>query len=368
MSAVVAAPADVAAAPVTPLGSLVDVSLSYYKVAKEIVAANKTLGPRVSPLLAYGEEKTLVVLKKSPIKVEDVVAAVDSRVDASVKYTMQTVEALRAAPAQAVAKTQAKAEEVQQATAVRLDSLLDASAGYLAQYLPLNEEEKAELKGTEAESSKELKPVAIRAGKQGKVAAKKLQELALAKVQGLKKRTGDVVHVDLVKYSEFLDAQKENVKQTLFITLDKINEKVVEPTKEVAEKSRAVVNKRVIEPVNQRVQMVAIPIQDRVIKVWTMVGDEYNNRVVQPRDQIVSMFREELALQQELAKQKSGEDLTITAGLKAVIAAARARLSKEWEVRISPSLARVLRRNNGEFEEEEMEEKSFGDDEEDVSE
>jgi len=356
----------VADKPVAPLSSLVDVSLLYYKAAKEIVAANKTLGPRVSPLLAYGEEKTLIVLKKSPIQVEDVVSAVDSRVDASVQYAKETVESIRAAPSKVAKKTAEVTEETKVATAEKLNLLLDASAGYLAQYLPLSEEEQLEIKGDEA-SKKELKPAAARAGKQSKVAAKKIQELALAKFGGIKERTGNVVHVDLVKYSEFLDNQKENVKQTIFITLDKINEKVVEPTKEVAEKGKNAVQKRVIEPVNARVQAITIPIQDRVVKIWTLAGDEYNARVVQPRDQIVSMFREELALQQELAKQKSGEDLTITAGLKAVIAAARARLSKEWEIRVSPALAKALGRQ-GEYEEEEMEEKSFGDDDEDVSE
>jgi hypothetical protein len=57
----------VADKPLAPLSSLVDVSLLYYKAAKEIVAANKTLGPRVSPLLAYGEEKTLTPKPQNPL-------------------------------------------------------------------------------------------------------------------------------------------------------------------------------------------------------------------------------------------------------------------------------------------------------------
>ena len=96
-----------------------------------------------------------------------------------------------------------------------------------------------------------------------------------------------------------------------------------------------------------KIESIEIPFQDHIVRVWTLVSDQYTSKVVEPRDQIIQMFREELALQQELAKQKTGgEEMTIQAGLEAVIAAARARLTKEWEVRVSPSLARFMGRNN----------------------
>jgi len=377
------------AARVAPLGSLVGVSLENYKWAKDLVANNKTIGSRVGPIIDYTEETTKSVLKKSPIQVEDIVTAVDTRVDKAVTYGSNTVKTVVHAPGKLKNNTLAIvhdrlnrfkieqdesedtaepgvttiAEDAKLITAERLSRLLDASEGYLAQYFPISEDDRETLK---VESPRgHLKPIAMRAGKQGRLAARRMQEQALAKVSGLKKRTGEVVHVDLVKYSEFLDRQKDNVKQTIYITLEKIDEKVVQPTKDVASKSTAAVKDRVIYPAKNRIVSVQIPFKDRFVRIWTVVGDEYNQRVVEPRDQIVAMFRKELAIQQELAKGQSGEDLTITDGLKAVIAAARSRLSKEWEVRVSPTLAKFMRRN-GDFDEEELEEKSFGDDEEEV--
>mmetsp|Transcript_22588 Transcript_22588/g.42275 ORF Transcript_22588/g.42275 Transcript_22588/m.42275 type:complete len:419 (+) Transcript_22588:204-1460(+) len=354
---------------VAPLGSLMGVSLENYKWAKDLVASNKTLGPRMSPLIEYTEETTLSVLKKSPIQVEDIVTAVDTRVDRAVHYGSDTFKTVREGPSKITNKTlksvherlnQLKLEgdedvsepgvstiagDAKVITTERLSKLLDASEGYLAQYLPVSEEDRETLKVDAGKG--EFKPIAIRAGRQGKVAAVRLQEQALAKVSGLKKRTSEVVHVDLVKYSEFLDKQKSNVKQTFYVTLDKIDESLIKPTKETATKATDAVKNRVINPAKERIVSIELPFKDRIVYVWTVVGDEYDARVVQPRDQIVKLFREELASQQDLAKQKSGEDLTITAGLKAVLNAASHRFSKEWEVRVSPTIAKVLGRKSG---------------------
>lgn len=390
------------------MSHLVNVSTENYKWAKDWVAQNKTLGSRVSPLIEFTEEQTLTLLKKNNVNVEEVISAVDAKVEQAIEYTAktviqageytsETVKQVREAPAKLTSSTLAMvhenlkklrveqgeeegseevtvskiAEDAKSITAERLNQLLDASEGYLAQYLPISDDDKKEMKVEGAKG--ELKPLAVRATKQGRLAAKRLQEQAFNNLQGLKMRTDKVVHVDLVKYSEFLDKQKDNALQTIYLTLEKFDEKVVKPTKEAAaegvkvveervSEGVKVVGERVITPAKQRIVSVELPFRDSIVHVWTVVGDEYNHRVVQPRDQIVQMFREELALQQELAKQKSGEDLTVTAGLNAVVAAARARLSKEWEVRISPTLAKIWKTAEQLDEEEEAELKSLGDD------
>jgi len=351
-----------------PLTSLLTYSLDNYEWAKGIVAKNQTLGPRVAPLLQFGEDTTKKVLGASPVKLEAVIEAVDTRVDKAVVYTTETVQAVREAPGKLKNKTLTTvhsklndikvdkdeepaelgvstiAEDVKVITSERLSMLLDASEGYLAQYLPISEEDKEEIK-VEAPKG-ELKPIAVRSYRQSKIAAKRLQEQIINKITGLQATTKERVHVDLIKYSEFLDKQKEAVSGTIVLALEKVDAKAVQPTKEVVNKATNAVKTKVLVPAKERFDSVAIPFQNRVVRIWTVIGDEYDQKVVRPRAQIVQMFREELALQQELAKQKSGsgDDLTITAGLKAVVAAASARLQKEWEVRVKPTVKKVLGR------------------------
>lgn len=369
------------AAPIAPLGTVLKLSLENYEWAKDYVVSNKTLGPRVSPLLEFGENTTKKVLDASPIKLETVVEAVDTRVDAAVTYGSETVQKVREAPGKIKNKSLSAvhnklndikvdkdeepaelalatvADDVKVITSERLSMLLDASEGYLAQYLPISEEDKEEIKVEVAKG--ELKPLATRAGKQSKVAAKRMQEQILAKISGLKARTSEVVHVDLVKYSEYLDKQKTNVTTRIYVALEKVDEKAVQPVKEVTAKGVNAVNTRLIVPAKERLLSVRLPFQDRFVRIWTVVGEEYEAKIVKPRAQIVQMFREELAIQKELAREKSGsgEDLTITAGLKAVVAAARARLAKELDGRVYPTINRVLGRSN------EEEEKQYEDEE-----
>lgn len=364
------------AAPHAPLNSLLTYSLDNYEWAKGIVVKNQTLGPRVAPLLQFGEDTTKKVLGASPIKLESVIEAVDTRVDKAVVYTTETVQKVREAPGKIKNKSLTAvhdklntikvdkdeepaelalstiADDVRVISSERLSLLLDASEGYLQQYLPISDEDKEEIK-VEAPKG-ELKPIAIRSYRQSKVAAKRLQEQIINKITTLKATTEDRVHVDLIKYNEFLNKQKDSVKGTIYLALEKIDEKAVQPTKEVANKATEVVKTRVIAPTKARFDSVAIPFQNRIIRIWTVIGDEYDQKVVRPRNQIVEMFRKELQIQQELAKQQSNnEELTITAGLKAVVAAASARLSKEWEVRVKPAVKKVLGRETGEEEDDE---------------
>lgn len=369
-----------------PMGSLLNFSLDNYEWAKDYVVNNKTLGPRVSPLLEFGENTTKKVLDASPIKLETVIEAVDTRVDRVVTGTVETTQAVIAAPGNLKNKTleftheklnlikidkdateadlavSTIAEDVKVITSERWNMLLDASEGYMAQYLPISEEDKEDIK-VEAQKG-ELKPLAIRSFRQTKLLARRTPEKLFSKVSGITTRTKEAVHVDLIKYSEYLDKQKQNVTTTVYVAWEKVDEKVVQPTKEVAVKSSEAIKNKVLIPVKDRVVAIRLPFHDRIVNIFAVVGDEYETRVVRPRAQIVKMFREELELQQQLAKKESSnDDLTITDGLKAVVAAARTRISKEWEVRAMPTVNQVLGRPVIEEYEEEIEEKSYVDEE-----
>lgn len=357
------------AAPVAPVGASVKYGLDTYEKLKEVVVSNKMVGARVGPLFELTESTTKRVLEVSPIKLESVIDAVDTRVDAAVTYGTETAQKVYEALGKLKNKTTAAIhtrlnsvkvdqeaetpEEVNFSTVAddlsviaseRLSMALDASEGFMAQYLPISDEDKEELKVEVAKG--ELKPLAFRAGRQSKVAAKRLQEQIINKMTGLKTRTTEVVHVDLVKYSEFLDKQKTAVTNTIYIALEKVDEKAVQPVKDIAAKGANAVNTRVIVPARERVSAVRIPFQGRMVAIWTVIGEGYEAKIVKPRAQIVQMFKEELALQQELAREKSGsgEDLSIAAGLKAVVTAARARVTKEFDGRIVPFVNKVLGR------------------------
>eukprot|EP00516_Mucochytrium_quahogii_P004210 CAMPEP_0203746144 /NCGR_PEP_ID=MMETSP0098-20131031/1673_1 /ASSEMBLY_ACC=CAM_ASM_000208 /TAXON_ID=96639 /ORGANISM=" , Strain NY0313808BC1" /LENGTH=454 /DNA_ID=CAMNT_0050634129 /DNA_START=66 /DNA_END=1430 /DNA_ORIENTATION=- len=391
---------------------LVDMGLENYKWGKDLTLQNKLVGARVGPLVNFAEEKLQAGLNVSPVKVEDVVSALDSRVEKAVTYTVETKTAIQTRVENSVSYTQEKVskaaekpgqwkndtlgyvhdklqqlkveekpEEEESAdvsmivndakvvTAERLNLLLDASAGYLEQYLPPMEEGAEESLTVEGKTT-EIRPVANRALRLSKVAAKRMQDRALSKMGQLKLRTSNVVHVDLLKYSEWLDL--ESKKETVKVTMQKVDERLVKPTKEelsrrveqvekVAGQTKEMINSRVIAPAKAHLEPIYLPVRDGVIRVWTNVGDEYAERVAKPRDQIIKMFRDELKEQQLLAKKKSGdEQMTIGAGLAAVVAATRTRLSREWEVRISPAFERFM----GRTEEDDEEDKSMGDTEE----
>lgn len=372
-----------------PLARMVDFGLTNYGSVKDLVAQNKKLNQHISPLVNYSEETVVALLKKSPVQVEEIVKAVDSRVEkvaVSVgeryesvrKTTSDTVQSVREAPTRTLEyvhdklsglrieetpEEEKKEEEVdvhtvlvdaKEVTAEHLNVLLDASEGYLQQYLPPTEEEKEDILSVGGKKT-EIRPVANRVFNLSKVAATRMQTLALSKMGPIQMRAAEnIAHVDLVKYSEWLDNQKEMAKDTIYISLEKLDEKLMKPAKDtlvtsvtqvqdMTEKSSVMIKEKVILPAKTKLESIEIPFQDHIVHVWTLVSDQYTSRVVEPRDQIIQMFREELALQQELAKQKTGgEEMTIQAGLEAVIAAARARLAKEWEVRVSPSLARFM--------------------------
>jgi hypothetical protein len=185
---------------------LVNFSLDNYEWAKDYVVNNKTLGPRVSPLLEFGENTTKKVLDASPIKLESVIEAVDTRVDRVVTGTVETTQAVIAAPGNLKNKTleftheklnlikidkdateadlavSTIAEDVKVITSERWNMLLDASEGYMAQYLPISEEDKEDIK-VEAQKG-ELKPLAIRSFRQTKVLARRTPEKLFSKVSG----------------------------------------------------------------------------------------------------------------------------------------------------------------------------------------
>ncbi|GBG30721.1 Hypothetical Protein FCC1311_069412 [Hondaea fermentalgiana] len=366
-----------------PVGKLIDMSLEQYSGAKDLLAKNQVIGKRLTPFVDWTENTTKAILRKSPVAVDKVVTAVDTRAEAVVNFTSEKVQVMRETPKNTLGyvhgklkslRTEPSAEDDEEpgvrtilvtgksAAAERLNVLLDAGEGYLKQYLPIPENEKSlVIQGPKSE----IRTVATRTVNLSKVAVTKTLEQALAKAGEIKARTKETIHVDLIRYNEWLDMNvKTPVSKRLKIVDDKlaISEKVDKVDQKLIKPLKSSVSRRV-ELIDAKV---VTPVKEKFVLVVTRVSDTYNAKVVEPRDQIIQMFREELSLQQEIAKSKSGEEeLTISAGLSAVIAAARSRLEKEYEVRVSPTLSRFMGRDK----EEEMEDQSFGDeDDEDVDE
>jgi len=320
------------------LGKLVKISLDQYDSAKKALADSKTFGPRLVPVVDWTEGQTKAVLKRVPI--QDVVNGIDRRTDQVVNYSSKKIDAVRQTPKNSLAYVHGKlqslrvdvpADEPQEdpglknilvtaksAAAENLNVLLDSSQGFLQQYLPLTPEELHE----DGKRS-EIKTAAKRGFKISKQTASKVIERALTRVGEIKRRTSETIHVDLIKYSQFLDAK---VKAPIAKRLAFVDEKLG-----VSEKATAV-NAKYVAPVRERVSK-------RVEAGRTWVSEVYKERVTKSID----AFNQELALQKEIAKSKSGdEDLTISAGLSAVFAAASTRLSSEYKSRVSPTINRIF--------------------------
>uniref|UniRef100_A0A224ASZ0 Thraustochytrid-specific lipid droplet protein 1 n=1 Tax=Aurantiochytrium limacinum TaxID=87102 RepID=A0A224ASZ0_9STRA len=359
-----------------PVGKLIDMSYEQYSGAKDMLAKNQVIGKRLTPFVDWTENTTKAILRKSPVAVDKVVSAVDTRAERVVNFTSDKVQTIRDTPKNTLGYVHGKLKSLRtepqeaeneepgvrtiiitgkSAAAERLNVLLDSSEGYLKQYLPISDDEKALMVNG---SKSEIRTVATRTVNLSKVAISKAIERALNRAGEIKERTKETIHVDLIRYNEWLDMNvKQPVSRRLKIVDDKlaISEKVDKVDQKVVKPIKNSINRRV-ELIDAKV---VTPVKEKFVLVVTRVSDTYQHKVVEPRDQIIQMFREELSLQQEIAKSKSGEEeLTISAGLSAVIAAAKSRLEKEYEVRVSPALHRFMGREK----EEEIEDQSFGDD------
>jgi len=130
----------------------------------------------------------------------------------------------------------------------------------------------------------------------------------------------------------------------------------VDNGKAIVVKYYDIANEKIVDPTKDRLSKLNLPFQGRVVAAYKAAGNAYDTRIVKPREQILEMFREELARQRQKAKLMNGDPdkpLTIEAGLRAVVAAARARVKKEWETRVAPTVDRFRGKKAAAPEEEE---------------
>ena len=359
---------EVSKAGITPVGNLIDYLLDNYQTFKGVLNKNETLGPHVGPIVNFGEETTKSLIEKSPVNVKDFVAKVDSHMDAACSYGGNGVAAINQVPNKIktgacelvmnkLSKMKLNPDEVKaepnftdvannlkEITSERLSQLLDASEGYLYQYFPLSEDDAAKMKVNVGRG--EFKPILSRTYLQGKVTASKLKETTLAKLGNLKKRTSEVVHIDLVKYSEYLDQHKETLKDIVSTSYDSFDQKVVNNIKTISQNTSQNIRSRVIDPVYQSMNSVQIHFKDYLILIHTTVVTEYECIVVRPRDQIIQIFKEELANQREIFekhKNDPNDPPDILAGVKAVIFAFKTRVASRINVQLSPYLSNFLK-------------------------
>ena len=355
-----------------------------YTWSKEKALQSKVLKPRLEPSLNFIESKLSEAKGKLPV--EKVVDALDSRIDNTLKYSSDTIQVVVKKPTElkngtlmvlhknlGKLKTEEEATEeeskededkenaepslkviysdVKEITTQRASKVLDASEDLVNKYLP---ESEVEAKQADDESLTTAKSnAAYRAFTLSKVVTKRMQRRALSRLDRLKLRTQEVTHVDLVKYSDMLDSRKAWLKQKKEGVTSEVNQRVIEPLrsvgtrmdhgygdlKEKAKQYQEAAKKSVVQ------LKYKIPFSDRIIRVWTVLGDQCDQRLVKPAEKIVETFKIELQKQQEIVKKQEDDPnkpLTVEAGLRAVVAAARFRLKKEWESRVAPGIEAVV--------------------------
>lgn len=356
-----------------------------YTWSKEKALQSKVLKPRLEPSLAFIESKLSEAKGKLPV--EKVVDALDSRIDNTLKYSTDTIQVVVNKPTElkngtlmvlhknlGKLKTEEGTEEetkedegnekeneeptlkviysdVKEITTQRAAKVLDASENLVNRYLP---ESEVEAKQADDESLTTAKSnAAYRAFTLSKVVTKRMQRRALSRLDRLKLRTQEVTHVDLVKYSDMLDSRKAWLAKRKDGVKASVNERVVKPLrgvgarmdhgygdlKEKAKQYQAAARKSIVQLGYK------IPFSDKIINAWTVLGDQCDQKIVKPAEKIVETFKVELHKQQEIVKNKEDDPnkpLTIEAGLRAVVAAARFRLKKEWESRVAPGIEAVV--------------------------
>lgn len=345
-----------------------------YTWSKEKALKSKVLKPTLEPSLNFIEAKLSEAKKVYPV--EKVVTGLDNRIDSALKYSQDTLQTVVAKPIELkngtltilhknLDKLKTEEEEIEKKdseeksqdegerslleiytdvkviTSQRAQKILDASEKIVNKYLPENEEESEEVP----------KNSAYRAFYLSKVVTKRMQRRALSKLDQLKLRTQSVVHIDLVKYSNMLDLESKKawLNSTTFVTAGKSAGKKVSSQISEVKKSAVEKTEKLRENVSSQFLVLkktaANNVPKKIVDTWESVGESCDKLVVKPCEQIIDTFKQELQKQQEIVKNKEDDPnkpLTIEAGLRAVVAAARFRLKKEWEMRVAPTVDQVI--------------------------
>mmetsp|Transcript_8766 Transcript_8766/g.10483 ORF Transcript_8766/g.10483 Transcript_8766/m.10483 type:complete len:404 (-) Transcript_8766:68-1279(-) len=351
-----------------PVSSLLFQGFKTYETAKQKVSDSKRLST-VVPAIDFVENTFSKANEYSPVKVDRVVGALDSGVDTAMKYGNDTKETVVSTAAAVSAKPielknsalttihtqlgklikedEAESKEVspeEMGLTVIMDDvstissqsaqkILDVSEKYVEKYLHEEKEDEDEESLTEEEKAKSA---TTRAYVLSKVVSKRMQRRVYAGLNHLQLRTKEVVHIDLVKYSEMLDARKQQVAAgydyAKDVAVSNFETRVAVPTKKVtaAVGDKAVEAKEVAEKygkiVANKVVAIKVPFTDKDILYYVnTAGEITDKRVVKPVEEIIETFKHDLEVEKK--KRDSEKPLTIEAGFRALLAALRYRTS-----------------------------------------
>mmetsp|Transcript_10571 Transcript_10571/g.12054 ORF Transcript_10571/g.12054 Transcript_10571/m.12054 type:complete len:247 (-) Transcript_10571:153-893(-) len=209
--------------------------------------------------------------------------------------------------------------DVQEITNSRAQKFLDASETMVDKYLEKDPEEEIE---NQKEGQNE-KDVTTRAFQLSKVVSKRMQKRAFSVLESVKRRTEDVVHVDLMEYSKMLESAKDYTKSTY-------EHRVTEPLHKVKAEAgiKAHEAKGLAEKYAKigydKIVHVRVPYTDKdMLYYLTAMKQRVNTRIVKPCEEVVEAFKKDLEV--EKMKQDPDKSLTIEAGFRALLAAARYR-------------------------------------------
>merc|ERR1712227_625580 len=368
------------------ISSLLQQGLETYSSAKNAVLENKRLGEtvNVAPAVTFFEETVVKAAELSPVKLDrSTVETLDSNVDSALKYGEETKEAVKAkvnstkeivvdtvystkdavvervnctkdTVIETVTSTKetvvGKVTTTKEAAADTANQLLDVSESYVEHYLEELKEEEEEAKPVSSgleQGRKEPKAVGTRIFELSKTVSKRMQKRAFAGMDSLKLRTEQVVHLDLMQYSEMLDSAKGDVLETY-------NTKIVLPAREktIQAKKAAVEAKDVcVAKASDAKELIVISADEVLVKVaavrvpftendvmfyWTIAAEEADSRIIKPFGGLVESLQKEFAAEVDLLQSQEEDDanskeLTLEAGLKALVAVLRRRTSIIFE-------------------------------------
>jgi len=223
-------------------------------------------------------------------------------------------------------------DDVSLLSSQRAQKILDVSETYVDKYLH-EEDEEDEL---DVSVEEKAKSAAARAFVLSKVVSKRMQKRALAGLTSLKLRTQEVVHIDLMKYSQMLDSGRHQIgvayDYSKAYVMTTFENRVAVPARKVSNEigvkadEAKVVAEKYGKQVADRVVAIKVPFTEKdVLYYLTTASETADKRIVKPLEEIVETFKKDLEV--ETKKQDPEKPLTIEAGFRALISASRYRAS-----------------------------------------
>lgn len=344
---------------VETLDSNVDSAIKYGEETKEAVKAKVNSTKEIVVDTVYSTKDAVVerVNCTKDTVVETVTSTKDTvvgKVNTTKETVVDTVNSTKEALASQVACTKetvvGKVTSTKEAAVDTANQLLDVSESYVDHYLEELKEEEEEAKPVSSDleqERKETKAVGIRIFELSKTVSKRMQKRAFAGMDSLKLRTEQVVHLDLMQYSEMLDSAKGDVLETYNTKIMlPAREKTIQAKKAAVEAKDVFVTKAsdakelIVDSADEvlvKVAAVRVPFTENdVMFYWTIAAEEADSRIIKPFGGLVESLQKEFAAEVDLLQSQekdvaNAKELTLEAGLKALVAVLRRRTSVIFE-------------------------------------